>query len=117
MKRHHTMLGSAVVASALLLTGCQAGDDATDYDAGSSDKKTAGAADDKEDTGHAQELAAAQPRLVTTYDGGILTLDATTLDVIDDTKLEGFNRLNPVGDGRHLMVSVAEGFRLFDAGV
>lgn len=117
MKRHHTMLGSAVVASALLLTGCQAGDDATDYDAGSADKKTAGTADDKDDTGHAQELAAAQPRIVTTYDGGILTLDATTLDVIDDTKLEGFNRLNPVGDGRHLMVSVAEGFRLFDAGV
>ena len=55
MKRHHTMLGSAVVASALLLTGCQAGDDATDYDAGSADKKTAGTADDKDDTGYAQE--------------------------------------------------------------
>ena len=115
MKRH--MLGSAVVASALLLTGCQAGDDATDYDAVGQDEKTAGSEEDTDETGHAQELAAAQPRIVTTYDGGILTLDATTLDVIDDTKLEGFNRLNPVGDGRHLMVSVAEGFRLFDAGV
>ncbi|MGO3023833.1 MAG: hypothetical protein ACTIIH_11410 [Brevibacterium sp.] len=96
-----TMLASAVVASALLLTGCQAGDDATDYDAVGKDEKTAGTADDKDDAGHAQELAAAQPRIVTTYDGGNLTLDATTLDVIDDTKLEGFNRLNPVGDGDH----------------
>ncbi|MGC2939405.1 MULTISPECIES: zinc metallochaperone AztD [unclassified Brevibacterium] len=120
MKRHHTMLGSAVVASALLLSGCQAGDDATDYDAVGKDEKTAGAEDDAgktDEKGHAQELAAAQPRIVTTYDGGILTLDATTLDVIDDTNLPGFNRLSPVGDGRHLMVSVAEGFRLFDAGV
>ena len=48
MKRHHTMLGSAVVASALLLTGCQAGDDATDYDAVGNDEKTAGTADDKD---------------------------------------------------------------------
>ena len=92
MKRHHTMLGSAVVASALLLTGCQAGDDATDYDAVGKDEKTAGAADSKDDKGHAQELAGAQPRIVTTYDGGILTLDATTLEVIDDTKIEGFNQ-------------------------
>ncbi|UZD61697.1 zinc metallochaperone AztD [Brevibacterium sp. JSBI002] len=114
MKRH--MLGSAVVASALLLTGCQAADEATDYDAVGKDEKSA-AADDTDAKGHAQELAAAQPRIVTTYDGGIVTLDATTLDVIADTKIEGFNRLNPVGDGRHLVVSVADGFRLFDAGV
>ncbi len=124
MKRSQMLLGTAVVASALLMGGCQPGDDTTDYDAVGQDEKSSGGESSgdgkdaaKSDDGHAQEVAAAQPRLVTTYDGGIMTLDATTLDVIADTKLEGFNRLNPVGDDRHLMVSVAEGFRLFDAGV
>ena len=119
MKRSQMMLGTAVVASALLMGGCQPGDDTTDYDAVGQDEKSSGGESSgdgkdaaKSDDGHAQEVAAAQPRLVTTYDGGIMTLDATTLDVIADTKLEGFNRLNPVGDDRHLMVSVAEGFRL-----
>ncbi|MGO3773760.1 zinc metallochaperone AztD, partial [Corynebacterium variabile] len=69
---------------------------------------------------HAAEpevVEAAQPRILTTYDGGILTLDADTLDVIADEKIEGFNRLNPVGDGRHALVSTSKGFQLFDAGV
>lgn len=120
MKRHQTMLGSAAVASALLLGGCQPGDDDTDYDAVGQNEKSAEAdagTEGKTGDGHAQEIAGSQPRLVTTYDGGIMTLDATTLEVIDDTKLPGFNRLSPVGDDRHLMVSVAEGFRLFDSGV
>ena len=54
-------------------------------------------------------------RQVTTYDGGLLTLDAKTLEVLDDSKLDGFNRLNPLGDGRSLLDSTKEGFRVFDA--
>ncbi|UVI35400.1 zinc metallochaperone AztD [Brevibacterium spongiae] len=121
MKRPQMLIGAAVAASALLLGGCQPGDDTTDYDAVGKDEKTSGTESEADGEGsgdgHAQELAGAQPRLVATYDGGIMTLDATTLEVVSETKLEGFNRLNPVGDDRHLMVSVAEGFRLFDAGV
>ncbi|HIW95380.1 MAG TPA: hypothetical protein H9867_02660 [Candidatus Corynebacterium gallistercoris] len=64
-----------------------------------------------------EEASGPTPRLVATYDGGILTLDADSLEVIDDTKLEGFNRLNPAGDGRTVLVSTSDGFRAFDTGV
>ncbi|MBF4552522.1 hypothetical protein [Corynebacterium suicordis] len=63
-----------------------------------------------------EETAGPTPRLVTTYDGGLLALDANTLKVLDRTELEGFNRLNPLGDGHSLLVSTKEGFRVFDAG-
>lgn len=53
--------------------------------------------------------------VVTTYDGGIYVLDGTTLEVKADIPLEGFNRLNPAGDDRHVMVSTSEGFQVLDA--
>jgi hypothetical protein len=56
----------------------------------------------------------AEPVAVT-YDGGIYVLDGGTLDVEADVKLSGFNRLNPAGDDRHLMVSTSDGFRALDA--
>ncbi|WP_346133143.1 zinc metallochaperone AztD [Lentzea roselyniae] len=58
--------------------------------------------------------AVAEPVAVT-YDGGIHVLDGKTLEVKADIKLAGFNRLNPVGDDKHLMVSTSNGFRLLDA--
>ncbi|MGO1582183.1 MAG: zinc metallochaperone AztD [Actinomycetaceae bacterium] len=64
----------------------------------------------------ATEAAAATPRLALTYDGGIQVLDATTLEVVEDIELDGFNRLNPAGDGRHLYVSTTGGFQVLDAG-
>ncbi|MGX7732941.1 zinc metallochaperone AztD [Rhodococcus sp. 2H158] len=62
------------------------------------------------------EVAAAEPRLAVTYDGGILVLDANALDVVADLPLDGFNRLNAAGDGRHVFVSTAGGFRVLDTG-
>lgn len=62
------------------------------------------------------EVGAAAPRLALTYDGGVQVLDATTLEVLADEPVEGFNRLNPAGDGRHFLVSTAGGFRLLDGG-
>lgn len=98
-------LSAAAAATALLLSGC----------GGTGAEADSDNADHSPET-EAEQVDKPQPRLVTTYDGGILTLDAATLEVIDDTKLEGFNRVNPVGDGRHAMVSVANGFQLFDSG-
>lgn len=62
------------------------------------------------------EVAAAEPRLAVTYDGGILVLDANDLDVVADLPLDGFNRLNAAGDGRHVFVSTAGRFRVLDTG-
>ncbi|ANN17087.1 hypothetical protein SD37_16495 [Amycolatopsis orientalis] len=56
----------------------------------------------------------AEPVAVT-YDGGILLLDGKTLKVAKDLPLSGFNRLNPAGNDRHLLVSTSTGFRVLDA--
>ncbi|GAA1716343.1 zinc metallochaperone AztD [Kribbella yunnanensis] len=53
--------------------------------------------------------------IVTTYDGGLYVLDGESLKVAKDIPLDGFNRINPAGDDRHLMVSTGTGFRVLDA--
>ena len=62
------------------------------------------------------EAGAATPRLVLTYDGGVLVANARDGQVVSDHKLAGFNRVNPAGDGRRVLVSTAGGFRVLDAG-
>lgn len=62
------------------------------------------------------EQRGATPRLAATYDGGVLVLDAGTLDVVADLPVEGYNRLAPAGDDRHVAVSTSGGFRLLDTG-
>lgn len=62
------------------------------------------------------ENSAAQPRLGITYDGGVAILDGETLETVDNFEAEGFLRLNPAGDGRHMFVTQGESFRLLDAG-
>ncbi len=52
---------------------------------------------------------------MTTYDGGLYVLDGDTLEVVRDIGLEGFNRVDPAGDDRHVFVATSEGFRLLDA--
>jgi hypothetical protein len=83
----------STVASALVLAGCGAG--------------------------RAQQPASGSGSVTepvaVTYDGGIHVLDGKTLEVKNDVKLAGFNRLNPAGDDRHVMVSTSSGFRVLDA--
>ncbi|MDQ0093378.1 zinc metallochaperone AztD [Paeniglutamicibacter psychrophenolicus] len=62
------------------------------------------------------EAGSATPRLVLTYDGGLLVANARDGAVLSDHKLAGFNRVNPAGDGRSVLVSTAGGFRVLDAG-
>ncbi|MGL3805609.1 zinc metallochaperone AztD [Paeniglutamicibacter sp. R2-26] len=64
----------------------------------------------------ATESRKAQPRLAVTYDGGVLVLGATDGKVVADFPLDGFNRVNPAGDGRHVLVSTAGGFQVLDTG-
>ncbi|WP_258062275.1 hypothetical protein [Arthrobacter sp. B0490] len=52
-----------------------------------------------------------------TYDGGIITVDTETGEVLANTESEGFLRLNNAGDGRHVLVSAGKEFRVFDSGL
>ena len=53
-------------------------------------------------------------RVAVAYAGGILVLDGTTLETVADLDAEEFTRLNPAGDGRHVMVTMSEGFQVLD---
>lgn len=119
--RRRTAIPAALAATALFLTGCSTDNNAaTDDNAGTA---TEAQADEHDGHGHAGEeesdaveVDSAQPRLVATYDGGFVTLDAHSLEIIEDTELSGFNRVNAVGDGRHVFISTSSGFQLFDTG-
>jgi len=104
------VLPAALAVTALLLTACGA---APAVDSGPSSATPA----DPAGTGEAQESQAPVPRLVLTHDAGITVLDAKTLKQVGEEPLEGFNRLSPAGDGRHVLVATGASFRIFDAGV
>lgn len=63
------------------------------------------------------EVTSLPPRVVMTYDGGIMTVDGQTGDVIADSPTEGFLRLSDLGDGRHLAVASGDKFTAFDSGL
>lgn len=98
---------SLVAVGAVFLVGCGSGDDSAE----SSATPSSSASESK-----GVEQKSAQPRLAVSYDGGVAVLDATTLDQITTVPAEGFIRLNPAGDGRHVFVSDSDGFRALDLG-
>ncbi|MBD5785713.1 hypothetical protein IF650_05925 [Cellulosimicrobium terreum] len=99
----------------VLLAGCaqSPGDDDA---AGSSAASGTRTDSETPETSDVSEAAAVTPRLVLTHDGGVLVLDATTLEPVADLELAGFNRVNAAGDGRHVLVSTTGGFQVLDAG-
>ncbi|MDN5667668.1 MAG: hypothetical protein L0G87_04640 [Renibacterium salmoninarum] len=108
MHPHRAFIALAPFAAGLaLLTGCGAPPQAAPTITGHENVKPA----------NAKEQAGPAPRLVLTTDQGLLTLDAKTLQpVAEPVPLEGFIRVNPAGDGRHVLVSTERGFEAFDAG-
>jgi hypothetical protein len=95
-----------VVLGALVLSACGA-QPSTRPTSSSSSSASARAA---------TEVDGPRPRLAMTYDGGVLVLDARTGEVLLDEEQDGFLRLNPAGDGRHVLVSAAGGLRALDTG-
>ena len=106
---------TALTATGLLLTGCGA----TTSPAGSAppgNSAQTGSAPQTSPSTTASTVDTAQPRLVTTYDGGLQVLDPGTFEVLGDFPLAGFNRVSPAGDGRHVIISTARGFEVLDTG-
>lgn len=62
------------------------------------------------------EQTSTTPRLVLSYDGGAMVLDATTLENLGEVDVDGFTRLNPAGDGRHVLITTGEAFKVLDTG-
>lgn len=92
---------SVLLAASVALTAC-----------GGDTEESAATTTDKASKSPAARIA---DPIVTTYDGGLFILDGTTLKLAEDIPLEGFNRVNPAGDDRHVMVSTATGFQVLDA--
>jgi len=107
---------AGAAAFALLLTACATTDAETEASADAEHEHEDDHDHDEETTSASTEMAAQTPRIVVTYDGGVLVLDANTLEVEGDLELDGFTRLNSVGDGRHVAVSTTGGFAILDAG-
>ncbi|MGQ7298252.1 zinc metallochaperone AztD [Quadrisphaera sp. KR29] len=109
-RRSRLLALTPLTALPLVLAGCGAGGSTgTGAAAPPSAAETSSAAP-------ATEQAASTPRLVLTHDGGVTVLDATTLEEVGEAELPGYLRLNPAGDGRHVMVTSTGGFRVLDAG-
>ena len=62
------------------------------------------------------EQTSATERLAFTHADGIVIVDAGSLEPVDEIATEGFLRLNPAGDGRHVFVSRSDGFAVLDMG-
>ncbi|MDI9937907.1 zinc metallochaperone AztD [Rhodococcus opacus] len=92
MRRPLPTAVAAVALSATLLTSCST-------DSGAAEATTTNSA---------------APRLALSYDGGVLVLDAQSLDVVGSAEVDGFTRLNPAGDDRHVLVSTGNSFTALD---
>lgn len=112
---------TGALALTLVLAACGTGVEA---DSGSTESGTTGSPESTDAEGDGEEelpsgvveAAARTPRVTLTYDGGLLVLDASTLEVEADLPLDGFNRLSDAGDGRHVAVTTAGGWAMLDAG-
>ena len=106
------MLGLGVLALAACSPspgGGSGGSGASDS-GGASGEQTAVASD-------RTEVAALTPRIVLAHDGGVTTIDSADGAVLGSADVEGYVRLNPAGDGRHVALSTSEGFSFYDTGL
>lgn len=104
--RRRARLTAVSAATLLVLAACSSEDDSAD-DAGT---------DPTEAPSSSTAAAQSGPRVAVSYEGGVLVLDGETMEVVADLESEEFTRLNAAGDGRHVMVTVADGFQLLDTG-
>lgn len=95
------LAAAAVTCLALALAAC-----------GSEDGASAG--DDPTADGTSAAARTSTPPLAVSYEGGVAVLDGESLEVVEELETEEFTRLNPVGDGRHVLVTTSAGFEVLD---
>ena len=105
-----TAAALTAAAAALFMAGCSASGGANVTEATHTDHH-------HEHEGSLTEAMSLEPRVVLTYDGGLMVVDTAERAVTSDIKREGFLRLNQAGDGRHLFVSEGKGFTMLDGGL
>ncbi|WP_185173461.1 hypothetical protein [Rothia nasimurium] len=62
------------------------------------------------------EASTPSARIALTYDGGIMIVDGKTFEVIETIEKEGFLRIQPAGDNRHLVVADGSSYTILDMG-
>ena len=107
-RRAAALLGAGVLA----LAACGSGVDGGASDGGGDDT---GAAEPP--SSDRTEVGALSPRIVLAHEGGVVTVDSADGAVLDETDLEGYVRLNPAGDGRHVAVSASDAVTMYDTGL
>ncbi|MBB5749432.1 hypothetical protein [Micrococcus sp. TA1] len=63
------------------------------------------------------EVASIAPRVVLSHDGGLLTVDPESGEVVHEERKPGFWRLHHAGDGQHVMVAGGDGFEVYNTGI
>ncbi|MGO2311914.1 MAG: hypothetical protein ACTIA5_16900 [Brachybacterium tyrofermentans] len=111
-RRAVALLGVGVLALSACGGPAGGGSDGSD---GASDGGTAGdaAAPETDRT----EVAALSPRIVLAHEGGVTTLDSSDGSTVGSSDVEGYVRLNPAGDGRHVAVSASDAITMYDTGL
>ncbi|GIZ95438.1 hypothetical protein TTY48_00500 [Tsukamurella sp. TY48] len=103
---NRTLLAPIVLTTALL-AACSSGETPSAAPSASSDADAP--------SGATEERRPAA-RLAYTYDGGVQVLDAASFETLGDIRGDGYLRVNPAGDGRHVFLSEKQGFTLLDLG-
>ncbi|MBD8141748.1 hypothetical protein IFT36_14465 [Frigoribacterium sp. CFBP 13605] len=73
-----------------------------------------GSASDATGGADATGASSSGPRLAVSSEGRVTVLDGETLETVGAFDSEEFTRLNPAGDGRHVMVTTSGGFQVLD---
>lgn len=107
-RRAVALLGAGV----LTLAACGSG-----TDDGASDGGGDGAGAAESPSSDRTEVGALSPRIVLAHEGGVVTLDSADGSVLNETTVEGYVRLNPAGDGRHVAVSASDAVTMYDTGL
>ncbi|GGH62623.1 hypothetical protein [Rothia aerolata] len=114
MDIRHRFLSSAALLSAasLALVGCSAANNSSSNESSPAASTSASA-----EAAPIKEGSTLSSRIALTYDGGVMTVDARKMELINTVEKEGFLRLNPAGDNRHMTIADGSSYSVMDMGV